>query len=197
MPQHPSSSLVNFIYTAVSLVIEGIERLASFFALLGGMGRWVTLLCAKEMCMRHSPSFVDRVSFKLLLLVSLFLTLLLCGCASKFEKALDDVHTGDEAERRFGAPSKTEKLADGSLRREWLLYTPPYSRGSAGGDSAFQVSVGSAGSGVGVWLSKMFWPDSGSYSERYCRLEIVTDEQGGVIQKRWQGDDCERLLWEP
>ena len=149
--------------------------------------------------MRHLSSSARGVSLRPLLLVSLCVALLLCGCASKFERALDDVRTGDEAERRFGVPTKTEELADGGLRREWLLQTQSYPRGgSGGGDSAFQVSVGSAGGGVGVWLSKMFWPDSGpSYSERYCRLEIITDEQGDVTQKRWQGDDCERLLWEP
>ena len=37
-----------------------------------------------------------------LFLVGLLSLLLLSGCASRFEKALDEVRTGDEAERRFG-----------------------------------------------------------------------------------------------
>lgn len=127
-----------------------------------------------------------------LFLVGLLSLLLLSGCASRFEKALDEVRTGDEAERRFGPPTKTEELADGGLRREWLLRTQHYS-GDSYGDADYAVSVGGYGSGFGIWLSKFFGSGS-SYSDTYCRLDIVTNQEGTVVQRRWQGDDCERLL---
>ena len=129
-----------------------------------------------------------------LLLAGLLSFLLLLGCASRFEKTLDEVRTGDEAERRFGTPTKTEQLADGGLRREWQLRTQYYSDGGYG-DSDYAVSVGGYSSGFGIWLSRLFG-SGGSYSDKYCRLEIVTNEEGTVVQRSWQGNDCERLLRE-
>ena len=113
------------------------------------------------------------------------------GCASKFEQALDDVRSAEEAERRFGTPTKMEELEDGGTRRVWQMQTEGYSRGG-GGDSSYHVGVGYWG-GVGVWLSTALWPED-SYSSKYCRLEIVTNEEGTVTRKNWQGNGCERLL---
>lgn len=121
------------------------------------------------------------------------LLLLFGGCASKFEQALDDVRTAEEAERRFGTPTKTEELADGETRRVWQMQTEGYSHGGAG-DSSYHVGVGYWG-GVGVWLSSMIWPED-SYRSKYCRLEIITNENGTVTKKSWQGNACERLLRE-
>ena len=128
------------------------------------------------------------------LLVSLLFLALLLGCASRFERTFDDVRTADEAVRRFGTPTQPEELADGGTRREWRLHTQSYPEDSYGG-ADYAVSVGGYWSGFGVWLSKLFGPGGGSYN-KYCTVEVVTNEDGVVVQKRWQGNGCDQLLLE-
>ncbi len=114
------------------------------------------------------------------------------GCAGKYERALADIQTVDEAERRFGPADSVDNLENGMLRREWSRHiVNDYSGGSGG---SYGVSIGGVTGNFGLFLSKWIFDDAGYGGTQECRLVIVSDADGRVVRKSSQGNACDKLM---
>jgi hypothetical protein len=126
-----------------------------------------------------------------------FLFALLCGaaclagCASRFEKALEEVYTAEDAFFRFGEPSSSEELPDGRKRHEWKLEEDVNVPGQY---VTKEYYLGRDRDGFPVYVYRDVWvPEHIDYHR--CTLIVVTDARGGALERRWNGNSCDRLLF--
>jgi hypothetical protein len=113
-------------------------------------------------------------------LLTLLLALLLAGCAS-IEKAKSSWQGAsyDEVIARWGAPSRSTTLADGSPVHTWVA-EGGYSGGAA---SSIGIFGGSGGSGVG---GSFIFGGGGGEPQRCERTLIFKNQR--VVDQTWIGE---------
>jgi hypothetical protein len=113
-------------------------------------------------------------------LLTLLLALLLAGCAS-IEKAKTSWQGAsyDEVIARWGAPSRSTTLADGSPVHTWVA------EGGYGGGAASSIGIfgGSGGSGIG---GSFIFGGGGGEPQRCERTLIFRGQR--VVDQTWIGD---------
>jgi hypothetical protein len=121
----------------------------------------------------------------------LLLALLLAtGCATRFERVLDEIRTAREALARFGPPAVEEVLPDARLRREWTVREDEAVPGQY---VSRDVYIGRDREGYPEVLTQwVFVPEH--ILRRRCLLTLVSDPDGTLLERRWQGNACDRLL---
>jgi hypothetical protein len=122
----------------------------------------------------------------------LFLLALLftAGCATRFERVLAEVRTADDALSRFGRPSAEEILSGERVRREWTVHEDELVPGQY---VSRDIYAGHDREGYLVFLTQwIFVPEH--IRQKRCRLTLVSDPAGVLLEQHWQGNACERLL---
>lgn len=115
----------------------------------------------------------------------------LAGCASRFEKALEEVNSAEDAFFRFGDPTVSERLPDGRERYEWKLHEDVNVPGQY---VTKQYYLGRDRDGYPVYVYRDVWvPEHMDYYR--CTLIVVTDARGRALERRWNGNSCDRLLF--
>lgn len=118
-------------------------------------------------------------------------SLFLQGCATRFEEALGEVQTAHDAVLRFGDPVTVETLPDGKERREWVIDREVNVPGQYVSRDYY---LGHDWDGFPVFVTRQFWvPEHSVYYN--CNLIVVSNERGVVLERRWRGNSCERLLY--
>lgn len=140
-----------------------------------------------DMKKKACSGYLGRIFFALLACGLLGLS----GCASRFEKALEEVHSADDAFLRFGNPTGTERLPDGRERHEWKLEEDVNVPGQY---VTRQYYLGRDRDGYPVYVYRDVWvPEHIEYHR--CTLIVVADAQGRALERRWNGNSCDRLLF--
>ena len=133
----------------------------------------------------------NRSIFFATLCVLFVFCLFLQGCASRFEKALEEVHTADDAVLRFGAPTTVTELPGGQERREWII---DRNVNVPGQFVDREYYLGRDSDGYPVYVTRRMWvPEHMQYYD--CTLIVVSDERGVVLDRRWRGNSCGALLF--
>ena len=120
--------------------------------------------------------------------------LLLSGCATtKMDRLMPHVETMQLATHYFGAPTSKSDLPNGGARNEWLLDQVTQVPGQYVEQRIF---VGYDCDGFPVYYTRnVFVP--AHMARQYCRLVIVADKNGNVLESTWEGDSCEEMMAVP
>lgn len=122
--------------------------------------------------------------------VILALALFSGGCArSQMQKILPHVNTMVVAHHYFGYPTRSETLTNGTIRHEWVLdraFQHP------GGIETQKIYVGHDRDGYRKYIEKDVYVKPW-VEQQYCRLQIIADENGRVLDSAWEGRSCDDL----
>ena len=120
--------------------------------------------------------------------------LLLSGCATtKMDRLMPHVETMQLATHYFGVPTSKSDLSNGGARNEWLLDQVTQVPGQYVEQKIF---VGYDYDGFPVYYTRnVFVP--AHMARQYCRLVIVSDKAGNVLESTWEGDSCEDMMAVP
>ena len=148
-----------------------------------------TFSCAYS-CREAKGTLLWQVRLLFFLCLVCALTLLQ-GCASKFERVLEEVQTTKDAELRFGTPTTTEAQAGGGERREWVL---DRSVNVPGQYVSREYYLGHDRDGFPVYVTRDVWvPEHINFYD--CTLVVVSNANGTVTERRWRGNSCDRLIF--
>lgn len=129
-----------------------------------------------------------------LIVLAVFDLFLLSGCATtKMDRLMPHVETMQLARHYFGEPTSKSVLPSGETRNEWLLDKVTQVPGQY---VEKKILAGYDRDGFPVYyIRNVFVP---SHQERQrCRLEILSDREGRVLQSSWEGDGCEAMMVVP
>ena len=120
--------------------------------------------------------------------------LALSGCVTtKMDRLMPHVENMKLASHYFGEPTGKSDLPDGKTRNEWLLDRVSQVPGQ---DVEQKILAGYDSDGFPVYVTcTVFVP--AHMARQYCRLEIVTDKSGAILESTWEGDSCEDLMRVP
>ena len=93
------------------------------------------------------------------------------------------------AHHYFGKPTQSTELADGTVRHEWLLdrvFQQP------GGLETRRIYVGHDRDGYRKYIEEEVYVRPWK-EQQYCRLVIIADKGGAVLQADWDGYTCDEL----
>ena len=93
----------------------------------------------------------------------------------------------------FGQPTSKTELPGGGTRSEWLMDRVTQVPGQYVEQKIF---MGTDRDGFPrYYIRKVFVP--AHMARQYCRLEIVADKDGGILESSWEGDSCEHMMRVP
>ncbi|MDR1359892.1 MAG: hypothetical protein LBJ82_02825 [Deltaproteobacteria bacterium] len=116
--------------------------------------------------------------------------LLTAGCAGRFERVLAEISTAQEALGRFGPPAREEVLPGALLRREWTVQEDQLVPGQY---VRQDIYTGTDREGYPEVITRHVFVPEHTLQYR-CLLTLVSDSKGELLERRWQGNACERLL---
>ncbi len=123
---------------------------------------------------------------------ALVLVLLSAACApkSRLDAALDNLTDVSAARQFFGEPDFQAPMADGRIRYDWQRSGQTFVPGQY---VEREIFVGYDEDGYPViWRQNVFVPAHNQ--ELSCRLSLIADQAGRVLQKSREGNDCDALL---
>jgi hypothetical protein len=119
-----------------------------------------------------------------------FVLLLTAGCSGRFERALAEVRTAQEAVWRFGPPGEEEVLPGARLRQQWTVQDEELVPGQY---VRQDVYVGHDREGYPEILTRWVFVPEHTLQYR-CLLTLLSGPGGLLLERHWQGNACERLL---
>lgn len=140
--------------------------------------------------MRQAPPF----HFVHSLLYGIFIPLLVfcstAGCArTQMQQIAPKLSNMVIVRHYFGEPTRSERLADGSIRHEWVLDRVFQ---HAGGSQTQKIYVGHDSDGYREYrevdVDVLPWKE-----RQYCRMQAIADTEGRVLDVFWEGTHCDEL----
>jgi len=128
--------------------------------------------------------------FLSLLLFCILLPGLLSSCASRISGIMPKIATLQEARSYLGEPARSTSTSDGRVFHTWLLDHSVFEPGQY---ITQQIYVGHDRDGYRKYIEREVWVPA-HRAGKYCRVSIVTDMDGKVVQSSWEGNACDALL---
>lgn len=114
----------------------------------------------------------------------------LSGCASTaMDRLMPRVETMSVARHYFGEATSVRELADGGTRSEWILDRTTQIPGQ---DVEQTIFVGRDRDGYIKRVTRTVFVPA-HMVRQYCRLTIIADKNGRVLESSWHGDSCDAL----
>lgn len=122
--------------------------------------------------------------------------LLVCcaGCApkqSRIERVMPAMRDMNAVQRALGSPSTSRELADGATEHQWLLDSSYHEQGRWVREKSPWVRHDKDGYRVEVYRDVWYPPRDVT---KYCRITIVADKTGKVVNRQWEGYSCDELV---
>ena len=118
----------------------------------------------------------------------------LSGCAgTAMDRLMPHIETMGLAKHYFGEPTGRSALPNGGTRSEWLLDRVAQVPGQNVEEKIF---AGYDRDGFPVYYTRVVFVPA-HFARQYCRLTIVADKQGNILESSWDGNSCEDLMRVP
>ena len=125
-----------------------------------------------------------------LLLFCILLPGLFSSCASRISGIMPKIDSLQEARSHLGEPTSSSVKSDGRVFHTWLLDHTVFEPGQY---ITQRLYVGHDRDGYRKYIEREVWVPA-HRAGKYCRVSIVTDMDGKVLQSSWEGNACDDLF---